>query len=105
MGMGEPLLNTGNLFQALDFLGAVPFFNYARSRLVVSTVGIPHAMEYLAHRFPEVRQTNSLHSSRQDVREQLMPLARKYPLDRLRKILAALSANGKVMVNISCSTA
>ncbi len=98
MGMGEPLLNTGNLFQSLELLRAAPLFNYAGSRLMVSSVGIPHAMEELARRFPEIRQAISLHSARQEVREQLMPLARKYPLKQLRKSLAALSANGKVMV-------
>ncbi len=98
MGMGEPLLNTDHLFQSLELLRAVPFFNYAGSRLMVSSVGIPHAMEELAHRFPEIHQAISLHSARQEVREQLMPLARKYSLERLRESLVALSAHGKVMV-------
>jgi len=98
MGMGEPLLNMDNLFQALEFLRSPPFFNYAGSRLIVSTVGIPHEMERFAQRFPEVRLALSLHSARQDVREKLMPLARKYPLERLRKSLLAVSAQGKVMV-------
>jgi 23S rRNA (adenine2503-C2)-methyltransferase len=98
MGMGEPLLNTGNLFQALEFLRAAPLFNYAGSRLMVSTVGIPHEMERFSKRFPEVRLALSLHSARQEVREKLMPLARKYPLGLLRESLVSTSANGKVMV-------
>jgi len=98
MGMGEPLLNMDNLVLALDFLQAAPFFNYAGSRLMVSTVGIPHEMERFSKRFPEVRLALSLHSARQEVREKLMPLARKYPLDLLRESLVAASLNGKVMV-------
>jgi 23S rRNA (adenine2503-C2)-methyltransferase len=98
MGMGEPLLNTDHLFQALERLQAAPLFNYAGSRLMVSTVGIPHEMERFSRRFPEVRLALSLHSARQEVREKLMPLAQKYSLERLRKSLEAISTNGKVMV-------
>ena len=98
MGMGEPLLNLENLFQSLDFLCAAPFFNYAGSRLMVSTVGIPHAMVRFAEEFPEVQLALSLHSARQEVREKLMPLARKYPLDLLREALLATSRSGKVMI-------
>ena len=98
MGMGEPLLNSENLFRALELLGGSAFFDYAGSRLMVSSVGIPHAMEELARRFPQVRQAISLHSARQEVRERLMPLAGKYPLGRLRQTLERLAENGKVMV-------
>ena len=98
MGMGEPLLNQENLFQALEFLRAAPFFNYAGSRLMVSTVGIPAAMERFSARFPDVQLALSLHSARQEVREKLMPQARKYTLDRLRESLLEASRNGKVMI-------
>ena len=42
-----------------------------------------------ARRFPAVNLALSLHSVRQDVREQLIPLAAKYPLDELRSAVAA----------------
>ncbi len=98
MGMGEPLLNLDPLFQSLEFLRAAPFFNYAGSRLMVSTVGIPHAMERFSERFPEVQLALSLHSARQEVREKLMPQARKYTLDMLHESLLEASRNGKVMI-------
>jgi len=98
MGMGEPLLNLENLFQSLDFLRAAPFFNYAGSRLMVSTVGIPHAMVRFTEEFPEVQLALSLHSARQEMREKLMPLARKHTLDLLREALLATSRSGKVMI-------
>jgi 23S rRNA (adenine2503-C2)-methyltransferase len=98
MGMGEPLLNLDHLFRALEMLCAVPFFNYSGSRLMVSTVGIPHAMVRFSERFPEVQLALSLHSARQDVRERLMPQARKYPLEQLRETLADASRAGKVMI-------
>ena len=98
MGMGEPLLNLDPLFQSLEFLRAAPFFNYAGSRLMVSTVGIPQAMERFSERFPDVQLALSLHSARQEVREKLMPQARKYTLDMLHESLLEASRNGKVMI-------
>ncbi len=98
MGMGEPLLNLNPLFHSLEFLCAVPFFNYAGSRLMVSTVGIPHAMERFSEKYPDVQLALSLHSARQEVREKLMPQARKYTLDMLRESLLETSRNGKVMI-------
>jgi 23S rRNA (adenine2503-C2)-methyltransferase len=98
MGMGEPLLNMENVFQAVEFLRGAPFFNLADSRITVSTVGIPHAMDRFTTAFPDVQLALSLHSARQDVREKLMPQARKYPLELLRESLAAASETGKVMI-------
>jgi 23S rRNA (adenine2503-C2)-methyltransferase len=98
MGMGEPLLNFEQVSRSLEFLREAPYFNYAGSRLMVSTVGIPHAMEQFADRFPDVQLALSLHSARQDVREKLMPQARKYSLDVLRESLIAASGDGKIMI-------
>ncbi len=98
MGMGEPLLNLENLFQSLEFLRAAPFFNYSGSRLMVSTVGIPHAIECFSLKFPDVQLAFSLHSARQEIREKLIPQARKYTLDMLRESLLEASRNGKVMI-------
>ncbi len=98
MGMGEPLLNVEHLFESLEFLRAAPLFNYAGSRLMVSTVGIPSAMARFTEQYPDVQLALSLHSARQEVREKLMPQARTYTLDILRESLLNASRNGKVMV-------
>ncbi len=98
MGMGEPLLNLKNLFQSLAFLREASAFNYAGSRLMVSTVGIPQAMARFTERFPEVQLALSLHSARQAVREKLMPQARTHSLAILREALCDASRHGKVMV-------
>lgn len=98
MGMGEPLLNLENVFQAVEFLRGASFFNLTDSRITVSTVGIPPAMNRFTQTFPDVQLALSLHSARQEVREKLMPQARKYPLDVLREALIAASATGKVMI-------
>jgi 23S rRNA (adenine2503-C2)-methyltransferase len=98
MGMGEPLLNPDGVSGALELLLAPPFFNYSGSKLMVSTVGIPPAMEAFGQAFPRVQLALSLHSARQEVREQLMPVAARYPLERLRTAIAGAARNGKVMV-------
>ena len=67
-------------------------FDLAASRVLVSTVGIPDAMVRCAQRFPRLRMALSLHSARQEQRERIIPLARRYPLDRLRSAMAAVTA-------------
>jgi 23S rRNA (adenine2503-C2)-methyltransferase len=98
MGMGEPLLNLDPVFEAVEFLKSAPFFNLSASRITVSTVGIPAAMERFVQRQPEVQLALSLHSARQEVRERLMPQARKYPLDQLRQALVGAARSGRVMI-------
>jgi 23S rRNA (adenine2503-C2)-methyltransferase len=87
MGMGEPLHNEQNLYSALESLLAADLFHHSPNRILVSTVGIPDAMVRLARRFPQINLALSLHSADQTTRETLIPLARKYPLDRLRQAI------------------
>jgi 23S rRNA (adenine2503-C2)-methyltransferase len=83
MGMGEPFHNEETLYEAVVALLAPELFHYSSARILISTVGIPDAMIRCARRFPDVNLALSLHSVRQEVREQLIPLAVKYPLDEL----------------------
>lgn len=87
MGMGEPFHNQTNLFAAIDCLTASDHFNRSPASILVSTVGITDAMLRLADRFAGVNLALSLHSVEQSVREQLIPLARRYRLDQLRETL------------------
>ncbi len=91
MGMGEPLHNEENLYAALEALTAPELFHHPGSRILVSTVGLPEAMIRAGRRFPEVRFALSLHSARQEVREQLIPLGARYPLTELRRALVDLN--------------
>ena len=84
MGMGEPLLNEAEVYQALDVLLSPQSFGLSPAKVLVSTVGIPDAMVRCAERFPRVGMALSLHSARQSQREGLIPLARRYPLEVLR---------------------
>jgi len=91
MGMGEPLHNEEHLHKALRILTHPDFFHHSPGRILISTVGIPAAMRRCAIRFPRVNQALSLHSVRQAVRERIIPLARRYPLDRLRRTVRELN--------------
>jgi len=95
MGMGEPLHNEENLFQCLEILRDPRFFNLADRHLMVSTVGVPDAMVRFAERFPGIQLALSLHSARQEVREQLMPIAKFQTLEKLHKIFPDI---GNLMV-------
>lgn len=100
MGMGEPLHNAEQLRATLDALIAPELFHFAPTRILVSTVGVPEAMLRLAEHHPTVRMALSLHSVDEEVRQRLIPLAKKYPLEQLRRTLEELNhrSNAAVMV-------
>jgi 23S rRNA (adenine2503-C2)-methyltransferase len=106
MGMGEPFHNEEALYETLAALVAPELFHHPESRILVSTVGLPEAMIRAARRFPEVHFALSLHSARQEVRERLVPLAARHPLDSLRCTVAELNRiqppAAEVMISTSC---
>lgn len=87
MGMGEPLLNEAEVYQALEILLSPQCFDLSPARVLVSTVGITDAMVRCAERFPTIGMALSLHTANQAQREHLIPLARRYPLDLVRKAM------------------
>ena len=91
MGMGEPFHNEKNLHEALAALVSPKLFHHSPRKILVSTVGVADAMLRCAEKFPAVNLALSLHSVRQSVRQRLIPLARKYPLDLLRETIVELN--------------
>jgi 23S rRNA (adenine2503-C2)-methyltransferase len=91
MGMGEPFHNESAVHEAVAALLSPEMFHHTPGRILVSTVGIPDAMLRFARRFPAVNLALSLHSVRQNVRGQLIPLAAKYPLEELRAAVARVN--------------
>ncbi len=100
MGMGEPFHNEVNLYETLEALTAPDLFHHPPTKLLVSTVGVADAMLRCAERFPLVNLALSLHSVRQDIREQLIPLAKTYPLDQLREAVREVNAQTRTPVMI-----
>lgn len=92
MGMGEPFHNEANLYETIESLTAPELFHHPPTKLLISSVGVADAMVRFARRFPAVNLALSLHSVRQEIREQLIPLARSYPLDQLRQAVREVNA-------------
>lgn len=85
MGMGEPLLNFDNVVTALSVMLDDHAYGLSRRRVTVSTSGIVPAMDRLRERLP-VALAVSLHAPDDDLRNELVPINRKYPL---RELMAA----------------
>jgi 23S rRNA (adenine2503-C2)-methyltransferase len=100
MGMGEPFHNETALYETIAALLSPELFHHTPGRILVSTVGISDAMVRCARRFPEVNLALSLHSVREEVRRQLIPLAAKYSLNELRAAVAKVNQirNNTVMI-------
>ncbi|HEY5739554.1 MAG TPA: 23S rRNA (adenine(2503)-C(2))-methyltransferase RlmN [Gammaproteobacteria bacterium] len=84
MGMGEPLLNFDAVIAAVDMM--CDDFGYALSkrRVTISTAGVVPAMERLAQ-LTDVALAVSLHAPYDRLRNQLVPLNRKYPIRELMR--------------------
>ena len=87
MGMGEPLLNLGELRKALEIFHLEEGFNISMRRITLSTCGIPAGIRDLADSGPDIRLALSLTTAREGVREKLMPLSRSNPLGDVKESL------------------
>jgi 23S rRNA (adenine2503-C2)-methyltransferase len=89
MGMGEPLLNLAAVSEAVAILVHPKAFAMAPRRVTVSTVGVLPKIEELLAIAP-VNLAVSLHATTDRVRDQLVPINRRYPLDALLGLLRRL---------------
>ena len=93
MGMGEPMLNYDHLVRALRIITDPKTAMLARRRVTVSTSGIPEAIRNFAREGLNVKLALSLHATTNALRERLMPIDKKYPLDT---VLAAMEDYYKI---------
>jgi len=82
MGMGEPLANYDNVVAALRLMLDDNAYGLSRRRVTVSTAGMVPAMDRLRAEVP-VALAVSLHAPTDALRDELVPLNRKYPLKEL----------------------
>ncbi len=82
MGMGEPLANFENVATALNLMLDDNAYGLSRRRVTVSTSGLVPAMDRLRERCP-VALAVSLHAPNDALRDQLVPINRKYPIKEL----------------------
>lgn len=87
MGQGEPLHNYENMKKSTDIFMHERGLGLGQRRITLSTSGLVPAIEKLAVDFPPVNLAISLHSARNDVRTELMPINKVYDLERLFKAI------------------
>lgn len=100
MGMGEPFLNTDNVFEAIKILNNKDGFNIGARSISVSTAGITEGIKKLSD-FPlQINLAVSLHSPDDKVRTQLMPINKKYSVEKIFKAIDnyIIKTNRKVML-------
>ncbi|MFP4251273.1 MAG: 23S rRNA (adenine(2503)-C(2))-methyltransferase RlmN [Guyparkeria sp.] len=93
MGMGEPLLNEQAVVDAAELMLDDHAYGLSKRRVTISTSGIVPAIDRLAERLP-ISLAISLHAPNDALRDELVPINEKYPLDEL---MAACDRYAKVV--------
>jgi len=83
MGMGEPLANFANLMRAIDIINSPWGIGLGARHITVSTSGLAPQIRQLADQPRQIRLAISLHGATDEVRGQIMPVNRKFPLAEL----------------------
>jgi 23S rRNA (adenine2503-C2)-methyltransferase len=80
MGMGEPLLNMKNLIPALDTMLNDLAYGLSKRRVTVSTSGVVPALDMLKEKI-DCALAISIHAPNNKLRDELVPINKKYPLE------------------------
>jgi 23S rRNA (adenine2503-C2)-methyltransferase len=83
MGMGEPLANINNLLAAINLITNEKTLHLGARHLTISTSGLVPQIRQLAEHPQQIRLAISLHGATDEIRQQIMPVNRKYPLAEL----------------------
>ena len=92
MGMGEPLLNFDNVVAAMNLMMDDFTFGLSKRRVTISTSGVVPAM-YRLTQVCDVSLAVSLHAVTDDLRDELVPINKKYPL---KELMDACRDNAKI---------
>ncbi|TGE32736.1 23S rRNA (adenine(2503)-C(2))-methyltransferase RlmN [Desulfosporosinus sp. Sb-LF] len=83
MGMGEPLLNYDQVLKGIQLLNHGQGQAIGMRRMTISTCGVVPKIIQLAKDNPQVGLAVSLHAAQDEVRNDLIPMNRRYPLAQL----------------------
>lgn len=83
MGMGEPLANFDNLMRAIRIINAPWGLSMGARHITVSTSGLAPQIRKLAEESLQIRLAVSLHGASDEVRDQIMPINRRYNIETL----------------------
>jgi len=100
MGMGEPLLNFDNVVDAMNLMMHDNAYGLSKRRVTLSTSGVVPALDRLAD-VTDVSLAVSLHASNDAIRNELVPINRKYPiavlLDSAKRYIDKMPDNRRKM--------
>ncbi len=94
MGMGEPLLNFDNVVRAMSLMRDDNGFGLANKRVTLSTAGLVPMIDRLAEE-SDVSLAVSLHAPNDELRTELVPLNKKYPIAELMAACARYALRKK----------
>lgn len=80
MGMGEPFHNYEATLRAVDVLTDPEGFNFGARRITISTVGLVPMIDRFAEEKRQVNLAISLHAATDDLRGELLPINKRYPV-------------------------
>lgn len=83
MGMGEPLANYDAVWQAIEMLNSPECFGLGARHMTISTAGLVPGIRRLSREKLQVGLAVSLHAPDNALRNSLVPLNKRYPLERL----------------------
>jgi 23S rRNA (adenine2503-C2)-methyltransferase len=83
MGMGEPLNNTDRVFAAIRLLNDPARLGIGARHITLSTSGVVPGIERMVDELPQVNLAISLHAATDALRDELVPLNRKWPIEAL----------------------
>lgn len=92
MGMGEPLLNVDNVLPAVDLMMHDLGYGISKRKVTVSTSGVIPGIEKLCET-TDVSLAISLHAPNNELRNELVPINRKYPIEDLLAICKTYAQN------------
>lgn len=83
MGMGEPMLNYDEMIESIHILNDPQGINMGQRNITISTAGEVTGIDRLSHENLQITLAISLHACDNELRSRLIPLNRKYPLEKL----------------------
>jgi 23S rRNA (adenine2503-C2)-methyltransferase len=83
MGMGEPLNNADRVFKAVRLLNEADRLGIGARHITVSTSGVVPGMDRMVDELPQVNLAISLHAATNALRDELVPINRKWPIEEV----------------------
>jgi 23S rRNA (adenine2503-C2)-methyltransferase len=87
MGMGEPLLNFENVMDAVSIMMEDSAYGLSKRKVTISTSGVVPAIDRMKD-FTDASIAISLHAPNDELRSQIMPINRKYPIKELLRAVS-----------------